>query len=160
MDRDEFVRTVGHLFEGSPWIARAAWDASPFASVDDLHGALCSIMYSAPEEQQLALIRAHPDLAGKAALAGTLSSESAGEQAAAGLGSLTPEELARFTELNEHYRDRFGFPFVICARENQKESILRGFEARLPHSRKEEMATALAEIAKIARLRLLDAVTD
>src|SRR4051812_22622235 len=149
MDRDEFARTLGHLFEGSPWIARAAWDACPFASVDDLHGALCSIMYSAPEEQQLALIRAHPDLAGNAALAGTLSRESTGEQAAAGLGSLTPDELARFTELNESYRDRYGFPFVICARDNRKESILRGFEERLPHSPDEEIATALGEIAKI-----------
>jgi 2-oxo-4-hydroxy-4-carboxy-5-ureidoimidazoline decarboxylase len=115
-------------------------------------------MRAAPVERQVALIRAHPDLVGRAALAGTLTPESAGEQAAAGLDRLTPDEVATFTQLNATYRDRFGFPFVICARGNKKESILAGFDGRLDNTREREIATALDEIAKIAHFRLLDIV--
>jgi OHCU decarboxylase len=157
-DRDTFVAALGGLFEGSPWIAAETWDMRPFADLNHLHRALCGVMYQAPVEQQVALIQAHPDLVGRAALAGTLTHESTREQAAAGLDRLTPDEIATFARLNQEYRDRFGFPFVICARENKKAGILAGFAARLPHSREAEIATALGEIAKIARLRLLDAV--
>jgi OHCU decarboxylase len=157
-DQDTFVAVLGPLFEGSPWIAAAAWPAGPFAGLDHLHQALCAVMYGAPVEQQVALIQAHPDLVGRAALAGTLTPESTREQAAAGLDQLTPDEIATFTRLNYAYRERFGFPFVICARENKKAGILAGFAARLPHTRETEIATALDEIAKIARLRLLDLV--
>lgn len=161
LDPDEFVARLGFLFEGSPWIAAETWTARPFASVKQLHRALCDVMYRAPLEEQLALIRAHPDLVGRAALAGTLTPQSTGEQAAAGLDRLTPDEIATFTRLNASYRDRFGFPFVICVRENKKESILAGFDARLTNSREQEVATALGEIAKIANLRLRDvASTD
>ena len=158
LDRPGFVAALGHLFEGPPWIVEAAWDARPFATLDDLHAALVAVMEAAPIERQVALIQAHPDLVGRAALAGMLTSASTGEQAAAGLDSLTPDEIATFTRLNADYRERFGFPFVICARENKKESILAGFAERLTHTRGEEITTALGEIAKICRLRLLDTV--
>jgi 2-oxo-4-hydroxy-4-carboxy-5-ureidoimidazoline decarboxylase len=160
LDQQEFVARLGSLFEGSPWIAAEAWGSRPFEGVEHLHRALCAVMYGAPVERQVALIAAHPDLVGRAALAGTLTPESTREQASAGLGHLSPEEIATFTRLNRSYRDRFGFPFVICARENKKESILAGFASRLDNSREQEIATALGEIAKIARLRLLDAVAN
>ena len=102
--------------------------------------------------------RAHPDLVGKAALAGTLTPESTREQSSAGLDRLSAEEIATFTRLNQAYKDKFGFPFVICARQNKKDSILAGFARRLDNSRAEEIAAALGEIAKISYLRLLDKV--
>ncbi len=160
LNRDEFVAALGPLFEGSPWIAAATWPVRPFASIDQLYQALCAAMYAAPVEQQIALIQAHPDLAGKAAIAGELSAESAREQSSAGLSQLTPAEFATFTQRNQAYREMFGFPFVICAREHNPTSILEQFAARLEHTRAHEIATALGEIAKIARLRLLDAVRE
>jgi OHCU decarboxylase len=158
LDRSSFVVALGHLFEGPPWIVEAAWDARPFATLDDLQSKLMAVMYAAPVARQVALIQAHPDLVGRAALAGTLTPASTGEQAAAGLDSLSLDEIATFTRLNAEYRDRFNFPFVICARENKKESILAGFAQRMTHTRDEEIATALGEIAKICHLRLLDTV--
>ena len=113
-------------------------------------------MKTADEEKQLALIRAHPDLVGKLALAGQLTRESTNEQAGAGLGKLSPEEVELFQKNNASYQAKFGFPFVICARLNKKEAILAGFERRLKNSRTEEVAAALAEIFKIAELRLRD----
>jgi OHCU decarboxylase len=160
LDQSAFVATLGPLFEGSPWIAAETWPARPFASRDALHQALCATMYAAPLERKLALIRAHPDLAGKAAIAGELTPESASEQSSAGLNRLSPEEFATFTRLNQAYGETFGFPFVICVRENTKDSILASFSVRLLHPRDQEVETALGEIAKIARLRLLDAVRD
>jgi OHCU decarboxylase len=115
-------------------------------------------MHGAPRERQLALIRAHPDLAGRAAVAGELTAESEREQASAGLDRLTPEEYEDFQRLNSAYRDKFGFPFVVCVREHSKETILASAAARLGHSRPEEVETALGEIARIARLRLADLV--
>ncbi len=161
-DRATFVERLGWLFEGSPWIAEAAWEARPFTDLAALHRALVAVVEGASNERQVALIRAHPDLAGRAALAGTLSRESTAEQRAAGLdpGALTPDEITRFTELNAAYHQRFSFPFVICAREHTKTSILAAFERRLHHSRDEEIATALQEIAKIAWYRLTDTVAD
>ncbi len=159
LDREAFVAALGPLFEGSPWIAAEAWPARPFSDLDQLHAALCRVMYEAPPERQVALIRAHPDLVGKAALAGTLTPESTREQAAAGLDRLTPEEIATFSRYNQAYKEKFGFPFVICARENKKESILAGFERRLGNTREQEISTALGEIAKISYLRLRDAVS-
>ena len=160
LGRDEFVAALGPLFEGSPWIAAETWPSRPFASRDALHQALCATMYAAPLERKLALIQAHPDLAGKAAIAGELTPESASEQSSAGLNRLSPEEFATFTRLNQAYSDAFGFPLVICVREHTKDSILASFVARLQHPRDQEVETALGEIAKIARLRLLDAVRD
>jgi OHCU decarboxylase len=160
LNRDDFVAALGPLFEGSPWIAAAAWPDRPFTSLSQLHQALCAAMYAAPVERQVALIRAHPDLAGKAAITGELTAESTREQSLAGLNRLTADEFAAFTRLNSAYRDKFGFPFVICAREHNKTSILESFASRLEHQRDQEISAALAEIAKIARLRLLDAVKE
>src|SRR6266536_1166030 len=156
LDRGGFVAALGPLFEGSPWIAAETWPARPFAGVTDLHDALCRTMRQAPVERQVALIRAHPDRVGRSALAGTLTPESAGEQASAGLARLSPDEVATFARLNAAYRDRFGFPFVICARENKKGSILAGFDARLHNSREQEIEIALGEVAKICWHRLID----
>ncbi len=158
LDQESFVIALASLFEGPPWIAKSAWYARPFASLTVLHQALCAVMYQAPVEQQVALIQAHPDLVGRAALAGTLTPESTDEQAAAGLDRLSPEEITTFTRLNQAYHDRFGFPFVICARENKKESILAGFATRLQHTHSHEIKTALDEIAKICWYRLRDTV--
>jgi len=158
LSRDEFVRVVGPVFEHSPWIAELTWPNRPFASVEELHRALCRSVANADEEKQLALIRAHPDLVGRAALAGTLTSESAGEQASAGLNQLTAEEIALFQRNNAAYKAKFGFPFVICARMNKREAVIAGFEQRLKNSRFQEIKTALEEIGKIAYLRLKDII--
>jgi len=107
-------------------------------------------------EKQVRLIQAHPDLVGRAALAGALTAASNQEQASAGLNRLSKEEIAAFHYYNRAYSGKFGFPFVVCARLNKKEAILRGFETRLKNSREQEITTALAEIGKIAGLRLED----
>ncbi len=158
LDEHSFVQVLGSLFEGPPWIVRAAWQKRPFSDLAQLQQVLSSIMYHAPLEQRVALLRAHPDLVGRAALAGTLTPSSTREQAAAGLDSLSSDEIATFTRLNATYQDRFDFPFVICARENKKESILAGFPSRLQHTHEQEIAIALAEVAKICSLRLHDLV--
>ena len=156
LDQDHFVARLSGLFEGPPWIITAAWNHRPFDSVHALYEVLCSIMYAAPLERRVELIQSHPDLAGKAALTGTLGAASTSEQAAAGLNRLSPLELGLFTSLNTAYLERFGFPFVICARESTKEEILQAFAVRLKHSRDEEIQIALEEIAKICALRLDD----
>lgn len=158
LDREAFTAALAFVFEGPPWIQAATWPARPFADLAQLHQALCVAMQQAPVEQQVALIQAHPDLAGRAAITGELTPESAHEQASAGLDQLTPSEYATFTRLNEAYRATFGFPFVICVREQTKQGILDSFEKRLQHPPDQEIATALAEIAKIAWLRLNDRV--
>ena len=156
--QDEFVRVVGPVFEHSPWIAEMTWAKKPFTSVGNLHRALCEIVKDSGEEKQLALIRAHPDLVGRAALAGTLTRESTGEQASAGLNQLSPTEIILFQKNSANYKAKFEFPFVICARLNKKEAILAGFESRLKNSRTQEIKTALEEIFKIAELRLRDLI--
>lgn len=158
LEQPDFVATLGGIFEGPPWIVTEACAARPFSAIDDLYDALCQVMYAAPDERKVALIQAHPDLVGRAARTGTLGPASTAEQTAAGLNNLTPEEIAAFERLNAEYQQRFGFPFVICARENKKESILAGFAARMRNTRDQEVATALDEIARICRLRLLDTV--
>jgi 2-oxo-4-hydroxy-4-carboxy-5-ureidoimidazoline decarboxylase len=158
-DRATFVAAVGFAFEHSPWIAEAAWERRPFVDLDALHAALTAVVAEAPLDRRIALIAAHPDLAGRVAREGRLTAASRGEQAAAGLDRLTPGEVARFERLNAAYRARFGFPFVICAREHDKSSILSELERRAGNDREAEIAAALGEIAKIARLRLEDALT-
>jgi urate oxidase len=160
LDEEQFTARLGPLFEGSPWIARATWAARPFASLAALHAALVATVQHSTLERKLALVRAHPDLAGRAAIAKQLTPESTREQASAGLDRLTPDEFARFTRLNAAYAERFGFPFVICVREHDKHGILAAFERRLANERDAEVETALAEIAKIAWLRLNDLVAD
>ena len=158
LGRDEFVARLGSVFEGSPWVAQRVWVSRPFGSFAELYGAMGGVVSEASMERQMALIRAHPDLAGKAAVAGELTPESTGEQASAGLDSLTQGEYEAFTEMNRTYRERFGFPMIVCVREHTKESILRNAGSRLQNSREQEVETALGEIAKIARLRLKDLV--
>lgn len=158
LSQDEFVRIVGPVFEHSPWIAEGAWAKRPFAGVEELHRALCETVRTAGEEKQLALIRAHPDLVGKLALAGQLTKESTNEQASAGLDKLSQLEVELFQSNNAAYQAKFGFPFVICARLNKKEAMLNGFKVRLQNSREQEVATALTEIFKIAELRLRDLI--
>jgi OHCU decarboxylase len=160
LDQAEFARIVGPVFERSPWIAEATWSRRPFESVEQLRAALCQTVRAAGQEKQLALIRAHPDLVGRAALAGTLTRESTGEQVSAGLNALSPAEIALFQKQNAAYREKFGFPFVICARLNKKEAILAGFERRLKNSPAQEISAALEEIFKIAELRLRDLTLD
>jgi 2-oxo-4-hydroxy-4-carboxy-5-ureidoimidazoline decarboxylase len=142
------------LFEHSPWVEQRA-DALP--SSGDRHADLMAVVHGASPEEQLALIRAHPELAGKAAIDRTLTDASAAEQASAGLDRLTPEEFERFHALNAAYRGRFGFPFIICVRLTDKAGILAAMSARLENEREAEVATALAQIGEIVRLRLEDA---
>src|SRR5215469_5730009 len=156
LDQQHFVAALGGLFEGPPWIVTLAWRRRPFATAQALHEALGEVIYTAPLDQQIALIQAHPDLAGKAAQSGTLGAASTSEQAAAGLNRLTADELAHFTRLNTAYREKFGFPFVICARLLTKEEILQAFAQRLGDSAGQEIASALDEIDKISMLRLRD----
>jgi 2-oxo-4-hydroxy-4-carboxy-5-ureidoimidazoline decarboxylase len=158
-DRDTFVAILGHLFEHSPWVAGETFSRRPFGSADELHDALCATMRSAPMDRRLALVRAHPDLAGRLAQAGQLTASSAKEQAAAGLDRLTPADGAGIQRLNDAYQARFGFPFVICARLNAKDTILAAMRTRVGHNPEAELSTALDEIAKIARLRLNEALT-
>jgi len=155
LDCAAFVRVIGPVFEHSPWIAERAWPQRPFDSVEALHRALCETVQNASVDEQLALIRVHPDLVGRA----ILTHESAGEQASAGLNNISPEEARQFEKNNAQYRERFGFPFVICARLHKKEAILNAFPERLRNDREREIEIALAEIAKIAALRLEDMIT-
>jgi 2-oxo-4-hydroxy-4-carboxy-5-ureidoimidazoline decarboxylase len=156
MSEEEFVAGFGALFEHSPWVAQEAWRRRPFGSSGALHAAFEDAMRSAPREKQLALIRAHPELAGREAEEGELTEESGREQASAGLDRLSRAEHAQLTELNRRYCERFGFPMIVCVREHTKDSILAWGSARLERSADEEVATALGEIAKIADLRLKD----
>ena len=158
MDEDAFVAALGGVFEHSPWVAREAYAARPLRSVEELAGALEVAMRAAPRARQLDLIRAHPELAGREARAGDLTAESAGEQARAGLDRLSASELRALRDLNAAYRERFGFPLVVCVREHTKESILAWGRERLEHGPDEEVFLALGEIAKIARLRLDDLI--
>lgn len=159
-DPAAFVAALGHLFEHSPWVAERTWGKRPFASAEALHAALCATMRAAPRDQQLALIRAHPDLAGRLAQQKKLTVESTREQASAGLDQLTDAELAAFTRQNDTYKAKFGFPFIICARLNAKAAIIAAMQARVANAADAEFATALGEIEKIAWLRLQDALKD
>ena len=141
------------LFEHSPWVEQRA-DANP--SSGDRYADLIAVVAAASRDEQLALIRAHPELAGKAAIDRTLTDASAAEQASAGLDRLTPEDYARFHALNTAYTARFDFPFIICVRRTDKAGILAAMELRLAHDRDSEIATALGEIGEIVRLRLED----
>lgn len=156
LDRPAFTAALGHLFEHSPWVAEETWARRPFRDAVHLHAELCATMTSAPCVRQLALIRAHPDLAGRLALDGKLTPESSREQASAGLNRLSIQEIVTFQQLNDTYRTRFGFPFVICARLNDRSAILAAMQSRLANPPRQEHASALAEIGKIAWLRLDD----
>ena len=152
--RDEFVRKLGGIFEHTPWIAERVYSARPFANVEALHQAMVEVLASAPDEAKLALICAHPELAGKEAAAGTMTADSVGEQASAGLDRCSPEELARLRAGNAAYREKFGFPFVMAVKGRSRQEILAALDARIRNTRDTEFARCLEEIGKIARLRL------
>ncbi|WP_418646963.1 2-oxo-4-hydroxy-4-carboxy-5-ureidoimidazoline decarboxylase [Thauera butanivorans] len=154
LPQDAFVARLDGIFEHSPWIAERAWSAGPFTSVDALHAAMCLVVDNAAQSEQLALICAHPELAGKEAEEGTLTTASTGEQRGAGLDQCSKEELQRLRDLNKAYRERFGFPFVIAVKGLTRYQIMDGVEARLANDRDTEFRTCLKEIGKIARFRL------
>ncbi len=155
MDTHDFIARYGGIYEHSPWVAERAAaldvDTSDVARLAEL---MADIVDNAASEQQLELIRAHPDLAGKAQVAGELTAESTVEQASAGLDQCTPQEFERFQALNAAYHDKFGFPFVMAVRDSSRGDILEAFAARLGNDYELEFETALVEIHKIARLRL------
>ncbi len=149
--RSMWQRPWPSLFEHTPWVESRA-DARP--SSGDRHADLMAVLRLATPDERLGLVRAHPELAGRAAVDGTLTAASAAEQASAGLDRLTPDEFERFHALNAAYRDRFGFPFVICVRLTNKAGILAAMERRLLNDRDAELATAIGQIGEIVRLRL------
>lgn len=154
LSREEFVARYGGIYEHSPWVAECAWQKLARAPDATLGGALAACVDEAGETRQLALIRAHPDLAGRAAVQGELTAASTDEQASAGIDQCTPEEYARFTALNDRYREKFRFPFVMAVRGSNRHAILAAFEERLRNDRATEFHRAIGEIHKIAALRL------
>jgi 2-oxo-4-hydroxy-4-carboxy-5-ureidoimidazoline decarboxylase len=154
LDRDAFVALLGGVFEHSPWVAAASWDMRPFASTDALHAAMVAAVDRLGETRQLKLLRAHPELAGKAAIRGKLTDDSAQEQAGAGLDRCSPEELARLQALNAAYNTKFGFPFIVAVKGLDRAGIIQQFATRLEHDPATEFREALAQVARIARLRL------
>ncbi|BBI63888.1 2-oxo-4-hydroxy-4-carboxy-5-ureidoimidazoline decarboxylase [Vreelandella sulfidaeris] len=147
----------GDIYEHSPWVAEAAWQHG-LTEAHDTPDALAELMglmlQQASSEQQISVIRAHPDLAGKAAMAGELTQDSTSEQAGAGLDQCSPEEFARFEYLNVAYKEKFGFPFVIAVKGLDRHGILDAFEARLNNDAATERQTAIEQIIRIARFRL------
>ncbi len=148
------IAALGDIYEHAPWVAQAVAGTRPFATLNALHEAMIAAVRAAPAERRLALIRSHPDLAGKAAQAGTLSADSRTEQASAGLDVLSQAQFAHFRRLNDAYREKFAMPFIICVRRHSKDSILRQFERRLQNEPTAEAEAALSEIFRIAALRL------
>ncbi|MBW4508155.1 MAG: 2-oxo-4-hydroxy-4-carboxy-5-ureidoimidazoline decarboxylase [Scytonematopsis contorta HA4267-MV1] len=152
MSQDEFVATVGFVFEQTPQIAHQAWIQRPFASVMDLHEKMVAVVNAMSKAEQLALIQAHPDLGSKAKMA----EASVKEQRGAGLNELSQEEYERFHQLNQEYKNKFGFPFIIAVKNHNKSSILEAFELRLRNQKEAEIQKAIVEITEIAKFRLLD----
>ena len=153
-DKWSFVADLADVFEQSPWAAEGVLRQRPFTTLKSLYDAMTREVSAADAAQQLALIAAHPDLAGKAARQGSLSADSQQEQTSSGLDRLSDEEFESFHRLNTEYRNKFGFPFIICVRRHSKDSILQQFANRLQHGRDAEIAAALSEIFRIAALRL------
>jgi 2-oxo-4-hydroxy-4-carboxy-5-ureidoimidazoline decarboxylase len=153
-DPAAFVAALGAIYEHSPWVAEAAAASRPFATGAALHAAMAAAVARSPHDRRLALVAGHPDLGGRLARAGELEPASAEEQAGLGLDRLSDEEFDRFEALNGSYREKFGFPFVIAAKRHTRASVLAAFETRLRNDAASELATALAEIDEIARLRL------
>ncbi|WP_323118908.1 2-oxo-4-hydroxy-4-carboxy-5-ureidoimidazoline decarboxylase [Burkholderia alba] len=158
MSPDGFVAALSGIFEHSPWVAEAVAGARPFASVDALHRAMSQAVETACEARRLALINAHPELAGKAAVRGELTEESTREQSGAGLAQCTQEEFDTLQRLNRVYREKFGFPFILAVRGYDRHGIIANFEARVAHTRGEELRASLDQIYRIARFRLDDLI--
>lgn len=157
--RDEFIAALANIFEYSPWIAEQAAAARPFAGIKPLFEAMRGVVERAPQELRIALIKAHPDLANKTQRAAGLTAESNAEQNSAGLDRLSDAEYAAFERVNNAYRAKFGFPYIVCVRRHTKDSMLRDFERRLPNDAKGEAAVSIGEIFRIAALRLDQLVT-
>ncbi|HZD91862.1 MAG TPA: 2-oxo-4-hydroxy-4-carboxy-5-ureidoimidazoline decarboxylase [Pseudolabrys sp.] len=151
---EDFVAALGAIYEHSPWVAEAAAARRPFATLQELHDAMSGAARGSDDTRKRALLKAHPDLAGKAARAGELTDDSKREQNSAGLDRLSADEYEEFHRLNKAYHDKFGFPFIVCVRRHGKESIFRQFEARLRNDLATEYDAALAEVIRIAALRL------
>jgi 2-oxo-4-hydroxy-4-carboxy-5-ureidoimidazoline decarboxylase len=154
MGSADFAASIGDTFEHAPWVAEAAAARRPFAKVTALHDAMMGALRAAPRERQLDFLRGHPDLAGKTARAGALTDDSRREQASVGLDSLNEAEFAHFHRLNDAYKAKFGFPFMICVRRHTRDSILAQFERRLGNDAATEFAAALQEVFYITRLRV------
>jgi 2-oxo-4-hydroxy-4-carboxy-5-ureidoimidazoline decarboxylase len=155
----EFTAALGDIFEHSPWVAQQAAQRRPFATLKDLHDAMMAALRAAPAETRLALVKAHPDLAGKAARSGAMTADSISEQGSVGLDRLTEAEYARFHKLNDAYQAKFGIPFIVCVRRHTKDSILNEFERRLTEDKAGALDTAIGEIGRITALRLDARVT-
>ena len=153
-DAAGFIAALEGIYEHAPWVAEAVCGQRPFGTLAALHEAMAAAVREAPPARQLSLINGHPDLAGKAARAGTLTSDSKAEQASAGLDRLSEEEFALFHRLNDAYRNKFGMPFIICVRRHGRDSILQQFERRLRNDTATETRAALGEIFRIVALRL------
>ncbi|PXW27674.1 2-oxo-4-hydroxy-4-carboxy-5-ureidoimidazoline decarboxylase [Paraburkholderia caballeronis] len=154
MSAGAFVAALGGIFEHSPWVAQAAEPQRPFDSIDALHRTMAHAVETAGEARQLALINAHPELAGKAAVRGELTAESTREQSGAGLDQCTQQEFDTLQRLNRAYRERFGFPFILAVRGYDRHGIIANFEARVQNSRVDELRASLDQIYRIARFRL------
>ncbi|MBL8474178.1 MAG: 2-oxo-4-hydroxy-4-carboxy-5-ureidoimidazoline decarboxylase [Rhodocyclaceae bacterium] len=160
LDQAHFVALLGGVFEHSPWVAERAWAARPFATTAQLHAAMVAAVMAAGPELQLALIGAHPELAGKEAVAGTLTADSRGEQSGAGLDRCSSQELSELRELNRRYRAAHGFPFVMAVKGYGRAEILAALRARVEQTTRTEFARCLQEIAKIGAWRLAVLVAD
>src|SRR5262249_10423269 len=150
----DFVAALGDIYEQAPWVAEAVHGKRPFASLNELHEAMTAAIRDASAEQRIALLKGHPDLAGKAARAGAMTADSKAEQASAGLDRLSEAGYAALQRFNEPYRKKFGIPFIVCVRRHGKESILRQFERRLQNGAAAETKAALSEVFRIGALRL------
>jgi 2-oxo-4-hydroxy-4-carboxy-5-ureidoimidazoline decarboxylase len=150
MSPEAFVGELGAVFEDSPWVAKRAWEARPFGSLDELCAAMNAAVLRADRSEQLALLRAHPDLGTRA----RIGENSTREQAGVGLDRLTPEEYARLTRSNEEYKRKFGFPFLYAVKGSDKQQIMRALEARLGSDPEAEFDEALRQVFRIARFRL------
>ena len=154
----EFEKRFKCLFEHSPWIIKKAEKKRPFSNLRAMHQAMIDVVIDAGVQAQIDLFLAHPELADKVAMAQGLTTESAGEQASAGLNQMTPEMFDRFHQLNRGYRERYGFPFIICVRLTNQAGIIAAMSSRLHNNLETEIETALNEVGKIVWLRLNDIV--
>ncbi len=160
LPRDTFIHALEGIFEHSPWVPAGVAATRPYPTRDALHAAMCEVVNDAGREAQLGLIRAHPELAGKAAIGGELTASSASEQRGAGLDQCSPDEYAELIELNRRYRQRHGFPFILAVRGHTRTSIIVALRERAQRASEVEIAECLRQIEKIAALRLADLVAE
>jgi len=160
LDQHTFTDTLAAIYEHSPWIAERSWTLRPFASRDAVHQALAQTLDAASDAEKLGLIKAHPELAGKAAVRGELTDDSLREQSGAGLGHCSAEEFATISRINREYGEKFGFPFIIAVKGLDRADIIAAMQRRLAHSREAEFIEALAQIKRIAAFRLAEKISD